>query len=150
MIRTILFALLSAAPIQGATIAQVIVGIQGAYVYEVLPTGSMKPSFDETYVLLADDKPFREIQVNDIILFWMLHNGQLKIVCHRVWARSSGGSIVLTKGDANKDTDKVHVTEDMYVGRVIGWVKKDVLKEVGAQPVVFTLDLGAKGERISK
>ncbi len=145
--KPLLFLLL-ALSLRAVTLDQVVTSLEGTYIYEISNTGSMKPSFDETYVLLSDDKPFRTLEKGDVILFWATYRGELIIVCHRIWARSSGGSMVLTRGDANQSPDPWEVTQETYIGRVYGWVKRDRLKAEVIKPVRITLDRPAKaGQR---
>ena len=99
-------------------------------IYTVMPTGSMKPTFDENYLLLAQVQKFNSLRVNDIII-WKSPVGykwdggiEYKLIVHRIWATSSKGSLVLTKGDNNPHVDDLIVTEDMYVGTVVGFIKK--------------------------
>lgn len=98
-------------------------------VYTVQATGSMKPTFDETWLLLVQRKAFADLRIGDIILYrapdGITFSGQANAtICHRVWGTSSGHSVVLTKGDANWQVDPVNVTETMYVGTVVGLVRR--------------------------
>ena len=120
-----------------------------SFIKGVTATGSMKPSFDENYYILVVPRtvyPFSSLKVDDVVLVWMMIDGELGYVCHRVWRVSSGGSIILTKGDANSRPDPVNLTEQDYVGLVVGWVRNDI-KPPEPKPVVpvrFVLDEKAK------
>ena len=96
-------------------------------VYPVSNTGSMRPTFDERYLILVQSRPFRSLQEGDVIVFWRPNplNPEMSLVCHRIWRRSSGGSLLITRGDANAALDPGYVTEDQYAGLVVGWVRKD-------------------------
>ncbi len=144
MLRTVLFLSLLCATHANDLAKRAIRGLDGTFAYTVAATGSMLPSFDHTYVLLANDTPFRDLKVGDVILFWATHDGELKIVCHRIWARSSGGSIVLTKGDNNQEVDGWNIMERDYIGRVVGWVKRDIVPEIRIEPVNIVLEMGKK------
>lgn len=101
-------------------------------VYDVLPTGSMRPAFDETYWLLVRILPWSDIQLGDTILYESKRpfyaDGRLSpLICHSVTIvirRSSGGSVLIVKGLANPAPDDEPVTKDMYRGTVVGTVKK--------------------------
>lgn len=84
--------------------------VRNAEVWSVSPTGSMKPGFDERWWLLVVMKPFGELEVGDVILW---ERGDLTI-CHRIVAKSSGGPVVLTSGDANGYIDSQLIFESIY------------------------------------
>lgn len=97
-------------------------------VYPVMATGSMKPTFDENNYLCVKNIPFEEVREGDIILYKLnkpitLGNIVIEIICHRVWRRSSGGSILLAKGDANSWVDETFITKEMYLGVVVGIIR---------------------------
>ena len=104
--------------------------VSSSLIYTVLPTGSMKPTFDESYLLLVQYQDFRSLKIGDIIVWRspvglkFLDGQEHELVVHRVWGISSGHSVLLTKGDNNWQVDSVSVTEDMYVGTVVGIIKK--------------------------
>jgi signal peptidase I len=93
----------------------------------IAATGSMKPTFDETYWALGhkpEDSPFESLRVGDIIFFeapWWPGDAW---VCHRIVAISSNHTYVVTKGDNNDRTDPFLVTKAAYRGRIVGWIKK--------------------------
>lgn len=147
--KSFLLLLLLSLSLNAATLNQVITGLEGAEVYDVLPTGSMLPAFSEKDVLLvhhADRAPWKSLKRGDIILVWATINGEISIVCHAIWTMSSGGTIVLTKGYNNSAPDPWEVREDAYVGKVIGTMKREALGEVKVKPVRFVLDGVAKGK----
>lgn len=99
-------------------------------VFGILPTGSMEPLFNENYFLLVERRDFASINVGDIIVYRLnepvtYEDGSYTQVVHRVWRKSSGGHVVLCKGDANEVPDSQLITEAHYVGTVVHWVTKD-------------------------
>lgn len=90
-------------------------------VWNVLPTGSMEPAFNEKWCLLTKKLPFDKIRVTDVILVKV--TGYSGPICHRVIRKSSGGSVLVTMGDANHGEDSWLVTESMYLGTVVGIVR---------------------------
>lgn len=102
---------------------------QNTEIYSVLPSGSMKPTFDEDDLLIVRKTPFKNLKVKDIILYINKELAEVSgcpeaAISHRIIRRSSGGSALILKGDANYSPDDKLVTEDMYVGKVIGIIKK--------------------------
>ncbi len=102
-------------------------------VYEIAPTGSMKPAIDETYWIVVRQLPWQDIRVGDVILYsgrmlYLLDHSSTTLVCHAVWARSSGGSVLIVKGYANSSPDDVLVTADMYRGTVVATIKRPRLQ----------------------
>lgn len=97
--------------------------------YDVLPTGSMKPAFDENYSLFVKKLEFESIKIGDVIIVKVApikvgENSFCSYVCHRVIRKSSEGSIVITKGDANSVEDSYFIDKSMYIGTVIAIVRK--------------------------
>lgn len=101
----------------------VISQVRDAEIWDVKNTGSMKPAFDETDWLLAAQTPWADLKVGDIIIY-QRQDGEY--IVHRIWAISSGGSVVLTKGDSNATPDSEYVTKSAYRGRVIGQIKRPI------------------------
>jgi len=105
--------------------------ISDAAVLNVAPTGSMKPTFDENYFILVRSSqvaPFKSLKPGDIIVFyarWRTGDKNKTLFCHRVYSVSSGKTYVVTKGDANKETDDWYLIERDYVGKVIGVIRRD-------------------------
>lgn len=98
----------------------------------VTPTGSMLPTFDHTYWLITVTQPFCDLRVGDIIIYrspkpFVLNGISHAYRCHRIVARSSGGTVLLTKGDNNDMWDDCYVTAAMYSCTVVGAVRKDVV-----------------------
>jgi hypothetical protein len=84
----------------------------------VLPTGSMKPFFDEKAVLLMENAPFEDLKVGDIVTY---RHPSLGIpVVHRLVIKDRDK--FWAKGDANEHMDNVYVTKDNYLRRVYGMI----------------------------
>lgn len=90
--------------------------IPGSEVFTVLPTGSMRPAFDDNTILITEPAPFGELQVGDIVVFRHTRTGER--IVHRIIERRKGG--YWTKGDRNTHMDDDLVTEANYLGRVYG------------------------------
>ncbi len=95
---------------------QVAMMIAGTQVFSVLPTGSMRPAFDENTILLTEPAAFADLQIGDIVVF--RHSVTGTRIVHRIVERRKGG--FWTKGDHNLKMDDDLVTEDNYIGRVYG------------------------------
>lgn len=91
-------------------------------IYDVFATGSMEPTFNEHCWLLVKKLPFAGLHVGDIIL--VSYPWCKAPVSHRVIRLSSGGTLVVTKGDANQVEDYGWATESQYIGTVVGIVRK--------------------------
>jgi signal peptidase I len=90
--------------------------IAGTQVFSVVPTGSMRPAFDNNTVLLTEPAPFENLQVGDIVVF--RHRGTGARIVHRILERRGSG--YWTKGDHNARMDDELVTRENYLGRVYG------------------------------
>lgn len=89
--------------------------IPGGIVMTVMPTGSMRPMFDEKAFLVLEPAAFDSLQVGDIITF---QHPKLGVpVVHRVFEKH-GGSL-WTKGDYNSRPDNIYVTSANYRMRVV-------------------------------
>lgn len=96
----------------------------------VLPTGSMKPAFDESYYLVVEKREFKDLKVGEAIVYrtktpFVVNGISYDCVVHVVWRKSSGGRVVLCKGVANPVPDSELIIEANYLGTVICWVDKD-------------------------
>lgn len=107
----------SALDAQAALVAATTIAahVRGARVLTVLPTGSMRPMFDEKAYLVVAPAPFASVRVGDIITF--KHPRLGAPVVHRVMEKH--GRRLWTKGDHNTRPDDVYVTEGNYQDRVI-------------------------------
>lgn len=91
-------------------------------VYAPMATGSMRPTFDEKDMLLVKSLPFKDLRVGDIIIYHPTTKrpGLEGVpVVHRVVRKSSGGSVVICRGDSLADEDPDFIVESMYVGTVV-------------------------------
>ncbi|HWA88275.1 MAG TPA: signal peptidase I [Opitutus sp.] len=88
--------------------------IKGAEVLTVMPTGSMRPMFDERAFIVVEPTPFEELKVGDIITY--AHPELHVLVVHRILEKMRGG--YWTKGDHNERPDDVYVTRKNYMKRV--------------------------------
>jgi hypothetical protein len=84
----------------------------------VLPTGSMKPFFDEKAILLMEAAPFADLKVGDIVTYRHPRLG-LPVV-HRLVLKD--GDKFWAKGDANERMDNEYVTPGNYLRRVYGLI----------------------------
>lgn len=98
-------------------IAQLISLVKRKSTYcSVLPTGSMRPIFDDKSILLLEDAPFDSLKVGDIVTY---RHPRLGVpVVHRLVAKD--GDRFWSKGDANGRMDNVYVTRENYLRRVYG------------------------------
>jgi hypothetical protein len=84
----------------------------------VLPTGSMRPFFDEKAILLMENVPFEQLKVGDIVTY---RHPSLGIpVVHRLVLKERDK--FWAKGDANERMDNVYVTPANYLRRVYGMI----------------------------
>lgn len=116
-----------AATDERATIHQL---VRDSVIREVTPTGSMRPALDETWWVLTQKRPFREVAIGDVIL-WRRDD---ILICPRVIMRrmlSTGEVVLFTKGDHNAQSDPELIREPMYAETVVGMVKRS---EIRARP----------------
>ena len=84
----------------------------------VMPTGSMKPFFDEKAILLMEAAPFDDLKVGDIVTY---RHPQIGLpVVHRLVLKD--GDKFWAKGDNNAHMDNEYVTRDNYLRRVYGLI----------------------------
>lgn len=98
-------------------------------VYSVTPTGSMLPAIDENCWVVMRMLPWSDIRPGDIVMYASRtthHFGAYtsNLILHAVWARSSGGSVLILKEYANDRPDRELVTQDMYRGTLVAILKK--------------------------
>lgn len=86
-------------------------------------TGSMEPAIPVGTILLAQETPVEEIQVDDIVCFRSTNPGSSgMIVTHRVvgvYDTPDDIRCLRTKGDNNLSVDANPVTEQYLIGRII-------------------------------
>lgn len=104
--------------------------VPGATVCSVLPTGSMRPMFNERAFLVLEPVKYDELQVGDIITYW--HPTRQVSIVHRILEKRAGG--YWTKGDYNDRPDDTYVTPRTHVKRVFAIIYAGA--EGGALPGV--------------
>jgi signal peptidase I len=85
----------------------------GGQVYTIAPTGSMKPTLDESSVVTVEKVPFTELRLGDIVIY---RSATGNPVIHRLYQKSGDGWLVL--GDNNPSIDREAVTKSNLLGRV--------------------------------
>lgn len=88
--------------------------VPGAEVFTVLPTGSMRPMFNERAFLVSEPVNYADLEVGDIITYW--HPKRLRPIVHRILEKRGAG--FWTKGDFNDRPDDVYVTQKSRIMRV--------------------------------
>lgn len=79
----------------------------------IIISESMTPTIAVNGLLLVEDKPFYDLEVEDIIVF---NTNEYGLVGHRIIEKTDIG--YRTKGDNNQLIDNWLVTEEMYKGHV--------------------------------
>lgn len=84
---------------------------------------SMEPTYEAHCLLLVKHTSFADAAVGDVVSFYSQDpalNGSLNT--HRVAeiAEQDGGRVLITKGDANPEQDLYPVTEEIFLGTVVG------------------------------
>lgn len=92
--------------------------VPGSRLVTVMPTGSMKPVFDERSMLVVEPAPYASLQVGDIVTYRHPRFG-LPVV-HRITEKR--GDTFWAKGDNNSQGDDVCITSENYEGRVFSIV----------------------------
>lgn len=90
--------------------------VTGGGALNVLPTGSMRPTFDQNAILLTEPARFDDIRVGDIVTFW--HPGHPVPVVHRVLEKRGDG--FRSRGDSNGRMDDITITRENFDRRVFG------------------------------
>lgn len=88
--------------------------IPGAKVFTVLPTGSMRPMFDEKAFVVVEPADYDDLRIGDIVTYE--HPRMRTVIVHRILERTEDG--YWTKGDFNDRPDDVYVTRSNYRMRV--------------------------------
>lgn len=88
--------------------------VPGSQISTVLPTGSMRPLFNERAFLVTEPTRYEDLVVGDIITFW--HPQRQSVIVHRVLEKRSAG--LWTKGDFNDRPDDMYVKPEHKVMRV--------------------------------
>ena len=100
--------------IKAATAARFMVN--GASLMTVMPTGSMKPMFDEKAVLIMEPASYDDLRVGDIVTY--IHPKHKCPIVHRITEKR--GDKFWTKGDNNARMDDTFITRENYQARVFG------------------------------
>jgi len=82
----------------------------------VLPTGSMRPTFDQNAILLTESARFDDIRIGDIVTF--RHPSYPVPVVHRILEKR--GDRFWSKGDSNGRMDDIYITRENFDRRVFG------------------------------
>ena len=90
--------------------------VAGGGALNVLPTGSMRPTFDQNAILLTEPARFEDIRVGDIVTF--NHPAYPVPVVHRVLEKR--GNRFWSRGDANGQMDNIYITRENFDRRVFG------------------------------
>ena len=88
--------------------------VRGAQVYTVMPTGSMRPMFDQKAFVVVEPASYDDLRVGDIITY--IHPRLNTPVIHRIMEKD--GDEFWTKGDHNARPDDVYVNRKNYRMRV--------------------------------
>jgi signal peptidase I len=94
-------------------LAQLTANAVGGQVFTVAPTGSMKPTLDESSVVTVEKVAFSELRRGDIVIYRSAGGSP---VIHRLYEQSGDGWLVL--GDNNPAIDREAVRATNLVGRV--------------------------------
>jgi len=95
------------------SLAQLTANAVGGQVYTVAPTGSMKPTLDESSVVTVEKISFSELRRGDIVIYRSASGAP---VIHRLYEQSGDSWLVL--GDNNPAIDREAVRAGNLLGRV--------------------------------
>jgi signal peptidase I len=95
------------------SLAQLTANAVGGQVFTVAPTGSMKPTLDESSVVTVEKVPFTELRRGDIVIYRSVSGSP---VIHRLYEQSGDTWLVL--GDNNPAIDRESVHAANLLGRV--------------------------------
>ena len=90
--------------------------VKGSNLLTVMPTGSMKPVFDERAILLTENANYDDLKIGDIVTYKHPRYGMP--VVHRILEKR--GDKFWSKGDNNGKMDEVYITRKNFQGRVFG------------------------------
>ncbi|PTY05083.1 signal peptidase I [Opitutaceae bacterium EW11] len=100
-------------PETALTLAQITARSVGGQVFTVAPTGSMKPTLDESSVVAVEKVAFSELRQGDIVIYRSVSGFP---IVHRLYEHHGDSWLVL--GDNNGTVDREAVTAANFVGRV--------------------------------
>jgi len=95
------------------SLAQITAATVGGQVFTVAPTGSMKPTLDESSVVTVEKVAFTQLRAGDIVIY---RNAEGIPIIHRLYEQHGAAWLVL--GDNNGSVDREAVTSRNLVGRV--------------------------------
>ena len=95
------------------SLAQITAATVGGKVFTIAPTGSMKPTLDESSVVTVETVAFDQLRAGDIVIY---RNGGGLPIIHRLYELHGTSWLVL--GDNNGSVDREAVTTHNFVGRV--------------------------------
>ena len=96
------------------SLAQLTANAVGGQVYTVAPTGSMKPTLDESSVVTVENIAFSELRRGDIVIY---RSAAGVPVIHRLY-QQTGDNAWLVLGDNNPAIDREAVRPANLLGRV--------------------------------
>ncbi|HLP07087.1 MAG TPA: signal peptidase I [Opitutaceae bacterium] len=111
--------------------------VKGSSLLTVMPTGSMKPVFDERAILLTEAASYDDLKIGDIVTYKHPRYGMP--VVHRILEKR--GDKFWAKGDNNGRMDEVYITRKNYQGRVFGII---YAREPSAQAQRFSPTLARR------
>jgi signal peptidase I len=94
-------------------LAQLTANAVGGQVYTIAPTGSMKPTLDESSVVAVEKVPLSLLRRGDIVIYRSAAGAP---VIHRLYQQTGDNWFVL--GDNNATIDRESVTAANLLGRV--------------------------------
>lgn len=90
------------------------------YNYSVVASPSMEPEIMTNDVIIVKNSDYSDLEIGDIIVYY---NSELQMnIVHRIIAVYEDGTFQ-TKGDNNNSADTIHVSEDIYLGKVVTFGK---------------------------
>jgi signal peptidase I len=111
--------------------------VKGSNLLTVMPTGSMKPVFDERAILLTENANYDDLKIGDIVTYKHPRYGMP--VVHRIMEKR--GDKFWSKGDNNGKMDEVYITRKNFQGRVFGII---YAKEPSAQARNFDTRIASR------
>lgn len=86
----------------------------GGQVFTIAPTGSMKPTLDETSIVAIEPSEFANLRRGDLVVYMSLQGAP---ILHRLHRQAPGGNWFVL-GDNNPAVDAEGVTPKNFIGRV--------------------------------
>lgn len=111
--------------------------VKGSSLLTVMPTGSMKPVFDERAILLTEPANYDDLKVGDIVTYKHPRYGMP--VVHRILEKR--GDKFWSKGDNNGKMDEIYITRKNFQNRVFGII---YAKEPSSQAKSFNTRIASR------